>query len=37
MIATGDIDAIIGEQSLEEVFLEVTDSKEKSEVIDNEK
>lgn len=37
MVATGDIDAIIGEQSLEEVFLEVTDSKEKSEVIDNEK
>ena len=37
MVATGDIDDIIGEQSLEEVFLEVTDSKEKSEVIDNEK
>ena len=37
MVATGDIDDIIGEQSLEEVFLEVTDSKEKSEVDDNEK
>lgn len=37
MVAIGDIDDIIGEQSLEEVFLEVTDSKEKSEVDDNEK